>query len=133
MTGFVQRWMGVPSRARRLVALGILVLGVLVVGRVLLPVLPREVELRMRLEAFREPPSRARGIEVSLERHGQTVRLLRERFDATPPLEWRRTVSVPPGDYVVTVRVELDGRVVTRVLSLRLEPGKPVELSAPVD
>jgi hypothetical protein len=118
---------------RKLLAFASLALGVWFVGRLLAPVAPREVELRVRLGAFRDPPAQARGIEVALERGGAPVRVLRERFSGRPPAEWRRTLAVPPGDYEAYVSVELEGRVAERRTPVRVEPGELAWIPAPSD
>lgn len=116
---------------RKLIAFAVLGLGVWFVGRQLTPVSPREVEVRVRLGAYREPPQQARAVTVSLERNGAPVRVLSERFATTPPLEWRQSLSIPPGDYQATVNVELEQRVATRTTSVHLAPGEAVLIPAP--
>lgn len=131
MSEAIKPHLHLTPRVRRLIAAAALVIGALVVGRMLLPWVPREVDVRVRLDAFREAPQRARALDVSFERRGSVVRALSVRFQDAPPAEWRRRLSLPPGDYEVMVRVEIDGRVLTRESNVHVEPGAVLDLPAP--
>jgi len=117
---------------RRLLGAATLALGVWFVGRSLAPVAPRDVEVHVRLSAFRDESNRARSITVAFERDGDAVRAVTERFEgARPPSVWSRTVSIPEGNYATTVTVELPGRSVQRISNVHVAPGGPVDVPPP--
>src|SRR5207244_2950550 len=95
-------------------------------------VAPREVEVHVRLSAFRDEPNRARSITVSFVRDGDAVRALTQRFGASrPPSVWSQTLSIPEGNYETTVTVELPGHSAQRVANVHVAAGTPVEVPAP--
>jgi hypothetical protein len=60
------------------------------------------------------------------------VRAVTERFGGgRPPSVWSRTLSIPEGNYVTIVTVELSGRSVQRTASVHVAPGEPVDVPPP--
>jgi hypothetical protein len=121
-----------PAWAKRLLAAASLGVGALVVGRIVTREVPRDVEVRVRLGAYREPPALARALSVVFLREGAPVRTVSARFDGVPPVEYRRTLSLPAGDYRAVVGVEMDGRAVSRESDVHLDPSTPAYVPAPV-
>jgi hypothetical protein len=124
--------MPLSPQVRRIVGALALGGGVLVVGRVVMPSVPRDVDVAVHLGAFREPPLVARALSVTLVRDGATVRRVSARFGVNPPVEWRQTLAVAPGNYRAVVEVEFGGRVATRETDVRIEPGAVVAIPAPI-
>jgi hypothetical protein len=127
-----RRRIPLSPRTRKLVAVAVLVGGVWFVGRSMLPVAPRDVEVEVSMAAFRTPPDDGRAVSVEFARDGEPVRTLSERFGpGGPPRMWSRHVTLPVGSYAATVTVELTGRSAVRESEVRVEAGESILLPAP--
>jgi hypothetical protein len=109
--------------------------GVWLIGTKLAPVMPREVEVHVRLAAFRdEATGRASEITVAFERGNDTVRAVTERFGAAgPPVLWQHTIDLPEGDYSAVVTVNVNGHTVRRTTQVHAHAGAPLEVMPPAN
>ena len=122
----------VSPLARRWIAVAALVAGLLVTLRIVMPHVPRDVEVRVGLRGWRDGADAARRLTCTFEQDGEVVRTATAAFGGSAaPREWRQTMSLVPGGYRVTVHVESEARAASRATDVRVEPGTTVDLPAP--
>ncbi len=122
----------VPPIARRVIAAGVLVLGVLAVGETLRGKNPRDVEVRMSLGSLPGDALRPESVTVTFARAGSALRVLELRYDRrSVPGELRETVSLPEGAVEVHSELRTRDRVLLRDETVMVRAGEPVVLRPP--
>ncbi len=117
---------------RRWIALGALGAAVLVGAWIVMPHVPREFTCELSMRPFRDGADAARALEVTFERGDERMQSIRVAFPPPgPPREWRHTLSLAPGAYRVTVRVETGTRVLVSSASADVRAGETLRLPVP--
>ena len=126
-------WSSIPPTARRVLAAGVVVLGVVVVGNELGGHAPRDVTLRVDLRDLARRGFDARALRIELlDVDGTTLRRLERRAPPGGSLALvDAPTTLPTGRWRARVEVVGDARVLARDVTLEIEAGRPVEVPLP--
>jgi hypothetical protein len=126
-------WSSIPPRARRVLAAGVVVLGVVVVGNELGGHAPRDVTLHVDLRRLGRQGFDARALRIELlDVDGSTLRRIERRAEPGGSLAVvDAPMTLPTGRWRARVEVVGDARVLSREVALEIEAGHAVEVPLP--
>jgi hypothetical protein len=126
-------WSSIPPRVRRVLAAGVVVLGVVVVGNELGGRAPRDVTLHADLRAIARRGFDARALRIELlDDTGATLRRIERRAEPGGSLAVvNAPTTLPTGRWRARVEVVGDTQVLTREVTLDVEAGRAVEVPLP--
>ena len=126
-------WSSIPLRVRRVLAAGVVVLGVVVVGNELGGKAPRDVTLHADLNAIARRGFDVRALRIELlGNDGATLRRIERRAEPGGSLAVvNAPTTLPTGRWRARVEVVGDARVLTRECTLHVEAGHAVEVPLP--
>lgn len=116
---------------RKLLGAAAIVAGVFAAGGSLKGSVPRDVELRVSLGAFRDASLPVRSVAVTFLRDDAPFRAFQRNFNGDAPRELRESVTLPEGAFRARVTLTLDHQALERESYVTVTPGGSVDVPAP--